>query len=224
MPAMELVSVVIPAYNAVRFLPAAIRSVRAQAHPHIEIIVVDDGSTDGTGDVARSFANVRYVRQANCGIAAARNVGVRLAQGSLLAFLDADDLWTAQKLSLQLNVLREHPEVSFVAGAAEQFFDDGLAGHKQHFPPTGPTPVPGTVLVRTADFRRVGPFNESLRIGEFIDWYSRAIALGLREYRISDVVLRRRIHGNNTTLRRRDSTVDYLTVLKAHLDRKRRAA
>ena len=109
MSAAEFVSVVIPVYNAARFLADAIRSVQAQRHPRIEIIVVDDGSTDGSGEVARSFAGVRCLRQANGGIAAARNAGVHEARGNLLAFLDADDLWTPGKLALQLDVLRADP-------------------------------------------------------------------------------------------------------------------
>ena len=196
MPTTEMVSVVIPVYNAARFLADAIRSVQAQQHPRIEIIVVDDGLTDGSGEVARSFAGVRCFRQANCGIAAARNAGVREARGNLLAFLDADDLWTPDKLSRQVNVLHKTPEASFVSGLVEQFFDAAFAPPAgTQVPATSTGCVAGSILIPTCDFLRVGPFNPALRLGEFMDWHSRATDLGLREHRLEQVVLRRRIHG-----------------------------
>jgi glycosyltransferase involved in cell wall biosynthesis len=102
----RLVSVVIPAYNAERFVGEAIESVLAQTHPNVECIVVDDGSTDGTAAVARAFGTrVRMVEQANKGVSAARNAGVRAATGSLLAFLDADDRWSPDWLSRMLEAL-----------------------------------------------------------------------------------------------------------------------
>lgn len=135
MPAAEIVSVVIPAYNAEKYLADAIHSVRVQAWSSLglepEIIVVDDGSTDRTSDVAKSFSGVRCLRQANGGIAAARNAGVKHARGTLLAFVDADDLWTADKLSLQVGELRGRPEASFVTGGIEQFYDPSLATTSQ---------------------------------------------------------------------------------------------
>jgi glycosyltransferase involved in cell wall biosynthesis len=224
MPDIELLSVVIPVYNAAKFLADAIHSIQEQRHPRLEIIVVDDGSTDRSMDVARSFHAVRCLRQENSGIAAARNAGIKQASGSLLAFLDADDMWTAGKLSLQLAALHANPEAAFICGAVEQFLDDPKLAASHPIPPPTNSASAGTILIRTRDFLRVGLFNPTLRIGEFIDWYSRARNLGLQEHQIDKVVLRRRIHGQNTTLRRRDSTVDYLSVLKAHLDRKRRAA
>jgi glycosyltransferase involved in cell wall biosynthesis len=225
MPTTDMVSVVIPVYNAARFLADAIRSVQAQHHPQIEIVVVDDGSTDGSGEVARSFAGVRCLPQANLGIAAARNAGVREARGTLLAFLDADDLWTPDKLPRQIEVLHEIPEASFVSGLVEQFFDPAYAPPPgSQVPATSTGCVAGSILIRTRDFLRVGPFNPALRLGEFMDWHSRATDLGLREHRLEQVVLRRRIHGANTVLRCRNSAGDYLAAMKAHLDRKRRAA
>jgi len=224
MSAQELVSVVIPVYNGAKFLAEAIRSVESQRHPRIEIIVVDDGSSDGSGDVARSFSEVRCLRQANRGIAAARNAGVQQVRGSLLAFLDADDLWTANKLSLQLEMLSSLPQGSFVSGSVEQFYESSLAPASAEQPTVLSTVSAGTILIRTQDFLRVGLFDPALRVGEFIDWHSRAVHLGLREHRVDEIVLLRRIHGENTGLQRRDCSGDYLTMLKAHLDRKRRAA
>ncbi len=146
-------------------------------------------------------------------------------RGTLLTFLDADDLWTADKLALQLTMLAALPEMSFVSGSVEQFYEPGIAPAStadalaKH---TGA--LAGTILLRTCDFLRVGLFDPALRVGEFIDWHSRAIHLGLREHRVDQVVLRRRIHGSNTMMQRRDCSRDYLSLLRSHLERKRRAA
>jgi hypothetical protein len=127
-------------------------------------------------------------------------------------------------MTWQLAALESHPDAHFVSGGVEQFFDGVAAeGSVQPLPAIN-TACAGSILIRTRDFRRVGLLNPELRVGEFIDWYSRAMSLGMRELKVEQVVLRRRIHGANTTLVRRASSGDYLTVLKAHLERKRRAA
>jgi glycosyltransferase involved in cell wall biosynthesis len=224
MPNSELVSVVMPVYNAGRFLADAIRSVFAQSHVQIQIIVVDDGSTDDSADVVRHFA-VSYIRQQRSGIAAARNTGVLAARGSLLAFLDADDLWTHSKLARQVQLLAQRPDLQLVAGRVEQFYDERYAGPRNPLPaPAAEAYTAGALLIRRRDFFRVGMFNTTLQVGEFIDWHSRAINSGLREFCLDEVLLRRRIHGENSTLKQRHSQRDYLSVVKSHLDRKRRAA
>jgi teichuronic acid biosynthesis glycosyltransferase TuaG len=99
---MPAVSVIIPAYNAEAFLGRAIRSVEAQSFQDFELLVIDDGSTDGTGDVARAFGSVRYVRGDHLGEAEARNRGLEEATGELVAFVDADDEWLPDKLARQV--------------------------------------------------------------------------------------------------------------------------
>ena len=116
-----LVSVVIPVFNGEAFLREAVQSVLAQKYSPIEIIIVDDGSTDGTATVARSLPEtVRYLHQTNKGPAAARNRGIEHAQGSLIAFADADDLWPADKLELQLPYLINDPAIEIVMGRIQQ--------------------------------------------------------------------------------------------------------
>ena len=220
-----LVSVVIPAYNAAPFLAAAIDSVQRQEHAATEIIVVDDGSTDETLAVARSFADVRCLAEHHRGIGATRNAGIAATRGELLAFLDADDLWTEGKLAEQLAVLDSRPEVDLVGGRVEQFFDSSIGAPGSAVPPAaGDGLMAGTMLVRRAAFDRVGGFRTDLAVGEFLDWHSRAVNCGLTMHMLPQVVLRRRIHGNNTVLKHRGSYGNYLSVLKSHLDRKRMAA
>ncbi|MBY0522433.1 MAG: glycosyltransferase family 2 protein [Gemmataceae bacterium] len=108
----DLISVVIPTYNYGRFVTEAVDSVLAQSYAPREVIVVDDGSTDDTPDrLAPYRARIRYIRQDNQGLSAARNTGIRLAQGTFVALLDSDDLWHPRKLEFQMRYLTRHPEV-----------------------------------------------------------------------------------------------------------------
>lgn len=120
------VSVVIPTYNYARFIERAIVSVLAQTHRPAEVIVVDDGSTDETaGVVERYEPRVRYLRQENSGVSAARNAGVNASTGELVAFLDADDEWVPNKLELQVEALTGRPEAGLVACGVEEIDVDG---------------------------------------------------------------------------------------------------
>ena len=110
-------SVVIPVFNGERFLAEAIQSVLDQTYEPVEVIAVDDGSTDGSAAIARSFAGVQVIEQPNSGPAGARNAGIAAARGEFLAFVDADDIVPPDKLELQVTHLREHPEVGCVLGA-----------------------------------------------------------------------------------------------------------
>ncbi len=220
------VSVVVPVYNAQRYLGQAIESILGQEYPATEIIMVDDGSMDGSYDLARSFSGVRVIRQANGGSAAARNSGIRLATGEYLAFLDADDLWMPGKLDLQLAALQQDSNLNLVAGYVEEFYENPAIAQavrlERHSGERAYTI--GALLMRRTDFLRVGMMDEGLRFGEFMDWHSRAIALGLKERILETTVLRRRIHDRNTTQTCGEKTRDYAKALHAHLARKRSAA
>ncbi|MCA9518521.1 MAG: glycosyltransferase family 2 protein [Myxococcales bacterium] len=227
-PASPRVSVVIPAWNAARYLGEAISSVLVQGRVVAEIIVVDDGSDDDTAAVALAAApnRVKVVRAEHGGIAATRNRGVAEASGELIAFLDADDLWTPRKLALQLAALDAEPR-ALVLGQAEEFVSPelGAAARARLAPKPGrmPAMVAGGLLCRREVFDTVGPFDASRAVGEAIDWFARARGLGLREVVLDELVLRRRIHGANFTLTHAaDAKRDYLALAKAMLDRKRR--
>jgi glycosyltransferase involved in cell wall biosynthesis len=221
------VSVVIPAHNAEKYLGAAIESVRAQTLAPHEIIVVDDGSTDGTARIAQSFADVKTIFQENSGAAAARNNGAQNARGEFLAFLDADDLWTPQKLEWQIAALQsEHCDMVF--GQAQQFISPELSEDERakiHLPNENiPAIAPGAMLITRADFFRVGLLETSWEVGEFIDWYLKAGDAGLQTHVLPEVVLRRRVHTSNMGVLQKDARGDYVKILKASLDRRRRQA
>lgn len=221
-------SVVIPVRDGERYLAEAIASVLRQRPAPAEVLVVDDGSTDGSAAVAASFGDVvRCLPQPPRGIAAARNRGVAEARGTHLAFLDADDLWDDDRIAPQLALLEGPPEADLVGGLVEQFLSPDLppdAAARLRCPPgREPALLPGTVLVRLDRFREVGPFDESLATGEFVEWMLRARAAGLREAMLDRRVLLRRIHGTNHGIVRRDAATDYLRVARAALARRRRA-
>ena len=216
-----LVSVVIPAFNSERFLADAIASVQNQTYTITEIIVVDDGSTDRTFEIANGIPGVRVFQQANGGISAARNTGIQHCQGKLLAFLDSDDLWVPEKLERQISAAKDFSRVDMITGRVSQFYDKSHPSTNEPLPEFNDAAVAGTLLIPLAVFQRVGGFNPKLSVAEFIDWHSRAMAAGLQTTQLDQVVLKRRIHDSNTGIRLRDTRQDYLKALKSHLDRKR---
>jgi glycosyltransferase involved in cell wall biosynthesis len=228
-PDPQRVSVIIPCHNGERYVAETLGSVLRQRCPGIEIIVVDDGSTDRTRDVVEAMAPaVHYLRQPHGGVARARNGGVAQATGSVLAFLDADDLWPDGALRALLGPLERDAGLGMVVGHMEQFVSPELPEEARHQFRFSPEPVParmcGSVLVRRAVFDAVGGFSTQLESGEFMDWILRAEALGVRSVTVPQVVLRRRLHRLNHGVVRRDARQDYVRVVKAALDRRRAAA
>jgi glycosyltransferase involved in cell wall biosynthesis len=208
-----LISVIVPVFNGEAYLADAIRSVHAQGYQPTEILVIDDGSTDRTAEIAASFEDIRYHRQERRGGGAARNRGVDLAQGNFLAFLDADDLWLAGKLSKQMEAFDDELEAIFTH--AVQFRDDA----EQDSPPLAGY-FPGTMLIRRAAFLRVGYFATDRAVRETFDWQARAVESGLRHRLLPEVLYRRRIHSSNRGITE-PNMQGYLEVLKASLDRRR---
>jgi glycosyltransferase involved in cell wall biosynthesis len=221
------VAIIVPVYNGAAFLAAALRSVLAQQSCRITaIIVVDDGSTDSSAAIAVAYpAPVRVIRQAHAGAAAARNRGLAAATEDFVGFLDADDLLPPRSIAARVAVLRADPSLDAATGLITQFISQDLdAAAAARFPVSdrplrGPTP--GTILFRRRAFERIGGFDTSLGHGDFIDWYLRAKAAGLASCMLDTVVLERRIHGGNLTLRDKAGRKDYLTVVRRHLARRR---
>jgi glycosyltransferase involved in cell wall biosynthesis len=220
------VSVMIGVYNGARYLGEAIESVLAQTHPPHELIVVDDGSDDGSGEVARGFGpRVTCVRQERGGMAAARNRAIEEATGSYFAFLDADDRFPPEKLERQLAVFADDPGLDVVYGHVTEFLSPdldpaalALLREPKH---DVPWPTPNLMLVTRDAFFRVGLFSTTLRVGIGVDWYARAGEVGLKSAVPPVVVLERRLHAENNGIRERQFKPQYLHVLKEALDRRR---
>jgi glycosyltransferase involved in cell wall biosynthesis len=198
------VSVVIPAYNAAATLGEALASIRVQRRPVTEIIVVDDGSTDATADIATATAGVTVLRQANGGAAAALNAGMEIASGSIIAFLDSDDLWTPDAVAVHLENLSKRPEADGSVGWFEEFVSPTVAeAAARRFQPRQPQIgwLSGSTFVRAESFRRVGSFDNEAREWPWIDWAHRAKLKGLVFAVMDRLVLKRRLHPSSLSMR-----------------------
>ncbi len=183
-PRSEIVSVVLPTYNRCRLVGRAIDSVMHQSYGAYELIVVDDGSTDATGDRLASYGDrVTVIKQANRGVSAARNAGIRAASGEFVALLDSDDVWLPQKLEQQIAFFRTCPQ-AMICQTEEIWIRNGMrvnAGkrHKKHsgmiFEKTLPLCLvsPSAVMIRKSLFDEVGLFDESLPACEDYDLWLR---------------------------------------------------
>ena len=196
-------SVIVPVFNGENFLEQALYSVLQQSEACQEIIIVDDGSTDRTAEIAQKFclnSNTRYVRQENAGHAAALNTGASLVQGDLVAFIDHDDLWLPRKLALQTDLLRNNPTVDLVFTEMQNFADgEGAKGLKFSTAQMAGY-LPGTMMVRKQVLHVLGGFDESLRKGFFLPWFKRLETRGLTMRVIPELLYKRRIHGSNTAI------------------------
>lgn len=218
------ISVIIPAFNARVFIRESIESILNQTVLPGEIIVINDGSTDGTSDFLKSLKidGLKVLEQTKQGVAAALNLGVTNSRGEILAFLDADDLWLPNKLEDQLQAINE---VDMVFTLIENFFDLSMDIDLSQKLDVNLNPFIGihksTLLIRKKSLLKVGLFDREKRL-ELLEWYSRAKDLGLSEFIVRKVLVKRRIHGSNLTIREKGYRNEFPKVLKAILDRRRR--
>lgn len=221
-----LISVVIPAYNAEAFIDEALQSIFAQNHPSLEILVINDGSTDATAQCVAAYGDrVRYFEQPNSGgfPGSPRNLGIRNSRGDLICFLDADDIMLPGRLHLQAEFLRDNPEVGVLFGDYQNFSASGPVG-ESHFrtcprlqeklggrtsvviPPSDATAlllrenvgIPSAMMMRRKALEVAPGFSTEFRVGEDFHFYYRI----LRRFSLGvldQVVSWRRIHGNNIT-------------------------
>lgn len=220
------VSVIIPMYNGERYLSEAVESVLSQTLEAFEVIVVNDGSTDGSLAILDSYGDsIVRVDQHNAGTAAARNTGVSTAKGELFAFLDQDDYWTIDKLERQVALLRENSGLHAAWGNVQQFISPELPDEFKNRFRCQKDPVAGylpcSLLIRRAAFDNVGLFNTKWKIGEWADWYARFTQSGLASEHVSGVVAFRRIHEGNKGITMADDRKEYVSLMRENLKRKR---
>lgn len=231
------ISVVIPAYNAGAYIGEAVESVRRQGQAIREIIIVDDGSTDNTSEVVANLGNdIRYIKQENAGPSAARNLGIHLATSPLIAFLDADDVWTENKTSAQMAVFHTYQDVGLVASDMAETDSRGrvvtpsvLAAHDLlgFFQDLGGAPVPqalrrlveknfiptGTVIAKRKLLLDLGGFKTDIRYGEDLELWAR-IASRSPIVCLPYVHMLRRQHGANATQATEPMLNDLVKVMK----------
>jgi len=202
-----LVSILIPTYNYGRYICQAVDGVLAQTYRPLEIVVVDDGSTDDTRERLKSYGDrIRYVHQQNQGPEFARNAGIREAKGEFIAFLDPDDAWAPHKLAAQVAVMTTQPDVWLVCADGTSFTDQFVA------PAPSPQPAPvetmplesvylrnkistSAVMVRTAEVRKLDGFRPNIRSEDWDLWLR--IARQGKIVRIREPLFGRREHGDN---------------------------
>jgi len=221
-----LVSVIIPVYNAELYLEESIRSALEQTYRPFEILVVDDGSTDGSGSIARKFKEqIIYIYQSNQGVAAARNQGINKSSGKFLTFLDADDLWKPKKLSIQMKYMLDHPELQYTITRVKYFLEPG------HNIPSGfrrdlliedcVGMLLGTLMAKKNLFEKTGHFDPKLKISEDVDWFARVNDIHVSTAVIQEVLLLKRVHDSNISNTVNEDNTYLLRALKRSIQRKK---
>jgi glycosyltransferase involved in cell wall biosynthesis len=211
-----LISVVIPVRNGESFVPSAMQSILAQDYPNLEVLLIDDGSTDGLAHRLRECpAFVRYLRQEQQGPAAARNRGIHESKGGLIAFLDIDDLWTNRHLRTLLGALGGNAEAGFAHGRMRQFSIAPDGTHYRTKPYRGP--YLGSCLFRRAVFEQCGLFDQRMPYGEDTDFFFRCWENDVVKAEVEEVSLLYRRHPQNMS--RGASQAAHLLVLKRRIER-----
>ncbi|WP_417598660.1 glycosyltransferase family 2 protein [Pararhodobacter oceanensis] len=213
------ISVVIPVYNGLESLPVALASIDRQRYPNMQTILVNDGSTDGSGAFIDALPNVVAIHQENRGIPAARNAGLMVADGDFVTLLDQDDYWHDGKLRLQLDAFARQPDLEFVLGSWVHELKSGASAPawatEKYFDGAKPGWVFGTMMARRELFDRIGYLDES-RIwgGDDVDWFARAVNHGVANDVLPDVVLTRIVHDTNHSRKTRQANAELLQVIR----------
>lgn len=220
-----LVSVIVPVYNGERYLACALQSIFDQDYHPFEVIVIDDGSTDNSAEIAQSYKEIHYIYQPNQGVTVTRNVGISTARGEFIAFLDQDDMWTPNKLSVQVDYLLKHTEVGYVLARQNIFLEPGTRApswlKKELLLNDQVGYLPGTLVARRSVFKQIGLFDPAYRIGSDTDWLARAKDAGVSMVILPEVLLHRRIHRHNQSAQTQIMNLELIRLLKASIDRRR---
>jgi glycosyltransferase involved in cell wall biosynthesis len=228
-----LITCIVPVFNGERYLREALDSILAQTYRPLEILVVDDGSTDGSAALVAGYGHrVRSLFQPNAGQAAARNLGLGVARGALVAFLDQDDLWHPEKLDRQMARFAARPALDLCVTHARNFWSPELPDappwlqDDPRFKQALPAYAAGALLARRGIFESVGRFDVTLPVAEDTDWFLRAVELGAAIDLLPDVLMYRRLHQANRTWHTAEPTSGdraiWVQVIRASLERRRR--
>jgi glycosyltransferase involved in cell wall biosynthesis len=194
-------SVIVPVYNGQRYLRETLESLVNQDYNSLEIIAVDDGSNDSSAEIIQSFESIKYVHQENQGNAVARNQGIALSTGDVIALIDQDDMWVPGKLSIFCEYFTSHPEIDFATAKHRMFLSDDV-----EVPAWCRNDVlnqdlvdysPGSIVFRRRLFDRIGPFDQTLVSGHDTDWVLKVKDSNTPMAVLPDVLLLKRVHEAN---------------------------
>ena len=220
---MPLVSVIIPVKNGERYVGSAIESVIQTNYSPMEIVVVDGNSVDGTADIIKSFKTLRHIYQKGRGLADAWNLGIEVAEGELVAFLDSDDLWAPEKLKQQVGRLMDEPGLQYVISRFKFFLEPGFpvpVGFKKELLEGDHLGrIPGTLLARRSLFDEVGVFNTDIAIAADVDWFVRAKDQGIAMGIVPEVLLYKRVHDANLSSNAEKNNQELLALLRQSISR-----
>ena len=219
-----LISVMMPTYNNAKYIKQAIESVYAQKYGNLEIIVVDDGSTDNTKEILKQYKNIKYFYIEHKGISFARNTALANSKGEYVAFCDSDDYWLPEKLNTQVQYFKEHPNCEIVFTKYENIFENDelkknkRAMHEKLIEDSFKQYLPSTIL-RKDLFDRFGTFDENFSGIEDAEFIYRISMKGINiKHYIDKVFYIRRIHGNNITLQQNRTIKSIITsILRKNL-------
>lgn len=216
-----LLSIIIPAYNAEKFIGATIESLFRQDYSPMEIIVVNDGSTDNTLSALEKFGDkITVITQENKRQSGARNNGLRHAKGELVGMIDADDVWPDNHASLLAPYLSNDSEYGMVRGMT-QFFREVNGVVENIDEPTFFEPVTGACLYKMSAIKKVGFFDETMLYGEDMDWELRRQECGIKEKKVKELALFYRRHENNETNSSESIKIGQMSAIKRKLERAR---
>jgi hypothetical protein len=221
----KLVSVILPVFNGGKYLEETIRSVLAQEFRNFEFIAVDDGSTDNSADIIKKYKEIKYIYQNNQGVASARNRGVEESRGEIIALIDQDDLWTPDKLSLQVRCLLKYPGVFYLVAKQEVFLEPGtekpgwlkedVLGREQF----------GFLLGTVVGYRRLfendNRFNTSYQYASDTDWFFRMKDAGIPMKHLDEVLLKKRVHHSNQSYDVEKIHREILDLVKSSIKRRK---
>ncbi len=219
-----LVSIVVPVYNGAAFLAECLDSLVAQDYPAVEVVVVDDGSTDGSAEIAARFAKTRVVRREHEGLGRTRNAGVAASAAPLIAFCDSDDLYKPQKIRVQVEYLAAHSEIDLVLCRQDTLFEDGAEHPDWLLPDQVRGDLDGvsatSALFRKEVFDRI-QFRTDMEFGTDFNLLVQARTEGLGIALIEESLRVRRIHDDNMTTRHGPALAPMFQSVRDHLRNRR---
>lgn len=220
---LPLVSVIVPVYNGAAFIHSALASITAQSYANLELLVVDDGSTDNTrAVVTKGFPALQYLYQANRGPAAARNLGLHHATGDFIAFLDADDLWPRGRLSHHLQLFADFPLADIVIGPTRMIlYQESGKSEEAVLPAPMIQHQVGSATYRRRVFEQVGNFDATLWLGEDAEWFRRALGTSTKIQITAEIALDYRLRPGSLSFGQSSLYKGFLAALRTRLHQQR---